>query len=147
MEGDRNWIEVMPPQEEDIEYDEDSPPLDSEFFTGGVFRINGRIIPQRASRSVPHDPELVAFMKSLTPLVQMEPDVLGGMPVFKNTLVPIKRMFDYLLAGKTMNDFLKDFPTVSREAAATVLESDATLFYEEISNLLEPTGTSPSFSR
>jgi len=39
-------------------------------------------------------------MKSITPLVQMEPHILGEMPVFKDTLVPIKRMFDYLLAGR-----------------------------------------------
>ncbi len=137
MEGDRNWEEVMPTPEEDIEYDEDSPPLDSDFFTNGVFRINGRIIPPRASRTDPHDPELLAFMKSITPMVQMEPNILGGMPVFKNTLVPIKRMFDYLLAGKTMDDFLTDFPTVPRQTATTVLESDSTLFYEDISKAID----------
>lgn len=136
-DGDRNWIEVMPTREEDIEYDEDSPPLNSDFFKNGVFRINGRVIPPRASPSDPHDPELVALMKSLTPLVQMEPNILGGMPVFKNTLVPIKRMFDYLLAGKSMDDFLSNYPTVSQQTAVAVLESDATLFYEEISNAID----------
>lgn len=42
---DRNWDQVMPTPEEDIEYDDDSPPLESGFYTNGVFRINGRIIP------------------------------------------------------------------------------------------------------
>lgn len=142
-EGDRSWEEVMPTPDEEIEYDEDSPPLDSSFFTNGVFRINGRIIPPRATPTDPHDPELLAFMKSLTPLVQMDPEVLGGMPVFKNTLVPIKRMFDYLLAGKTMDDFLRDFPAVSRDTATGVLESDATLFYEDISKAVESSAMPP----
>lgn len=77
-------------------------------------------------------------------MVQMEPDILGGMPVFKDTLVPIKRMFDYLLARKTMDDFLRDNPTVSRDTATNVLESDATLFYEDISKAIESAATSTS---
>jgi uncharacterized protein (DUF433 family) len=67
----------------------------------------------------------------------MEPGILGGMPVFRGTLVPVKRMFDYLLAGKTIDDFLRDAPAVSRDTALTVLESDATLFYEDISKAID----------
>lgn len=78
-------------------------------------------------------------MKSITPLVQMEPDILSGMPVFKDTLVPIKRMFDYLLAGKSIDEFLDEYPTVSRDTAAGVLHSDATLFYEAISKAIDST--------
>jgi len=66
------------------------------------------------------------------------------MPVFKETLVPIKRMFDYLLAGKTMSTFLHDYPAVSQDVATTVLESDATRFYEEISKTLDRIGHVPS---
>jgi uncharacterized protein (DUF433 family) len=51
------------------------------------------------------------------------------MPVFKDTLVSIKRLFDYLLAGKSMSAFLEDYPAVSRDVAAAVLESDTTVFY------------------
>ena len=86
-------------------------------------------------------------MKSITPWVQMEPEILGGMPVFRNTLVPIKHLFDYLLAGKTMDDFLKDFPTVSRETATTALESDATLFYESISKAMDSAAMPSSLPR
>ena len=132
-----SWMDVMPHNYDDIEIDEDCPEYHRRYFAEPVHRLKGRIIPPRKSSSDPIDPELMAYRKSLTPLVQMEPEILGGMPVFKNTLVPIKRMFDYLLSGKTMDDFLNDNPSVSRSTATSVLESDATLFYEEISNVLE----------
>ncbi|MTV36862.1 DUF433 domain-containing protein [Duganella radicis] len=70
----------------------------------------------------------------------MEPEILGGMPVFKDTLVPIKCMFDYLLARKSMSDFLRDYPSVPEATARAVLENDATLFYEEISKRLAADG-------
>ena len=136
------WIDVMPNHDDEIEIDEDCPEYDPRYFTEPVHRFRGRIIPPRTSPTDPYDPEVLAFMKSITPLVQMEPDILDGMPVFKNTLVPIKRMFDYLLVGKTMDDFLHDHPTVSQNTATAVLESDATLFYEEISNAMD-SGAAP----
>lgn len=139
-----SWIDVMPNHDDEIEIDEDCPEYDPRYFSEPVHRFRGRIIPPRTSPTDPYDPEVLAFMKSITPLVQMGPYILGGMPVFRNTLVPIKRMFDYLLAGRTMDDFLRNHPTVSRETATAVLESDATLFYEEISNLLESAEVSPS---
>jgi uncharacterized protein (DUF433 family) len=132
-----SWIDVMPNHDDEIEIDDDCPEYDPRYFTEPVHRFRGYIIPPRTSPSDPYDPEVLAFMKSITPLVQMEPDILRGMPVFKNTLVPIKRMFDYLLAGKTMNDFLRTHPTVSRETAMAVLQSDATLFYESISKAID----------
>jgi len=76
---------------------------------------------------------MLGYMKSLNPLVQMESNILDGMPVFKGTLVPIKRMFDYLLAGKTMDEFIRDFPPVPRATARKVLATQATLFFEDIS--------------
>lgn len=59
------------------------------------------------------------------------------MPVFKDTLVSIKRLFDYMLAGKSMSAFLEDYPAVSRDVAAAVLESDTTVFYEGVSKALD----------
>jgi uncharacterized protein (DUF433 family) len=131
-------MDVMPHNYDNIEIDEDCPEYDPRYFTEPVHRFKGRIIPPRKSPTDPIDPEVLAYRKSLTPLVQMEPQICGGMPVFKNTLVPIKRMFDYLLCGKTMEDFVRDFPEVSRDMATGILENQLTLFYEEISNLLEP---------
>lgn len=49
-------------------------------------------------------------------------DVLGGVPVFRNTRVPFQALLDYLEGGQTLDDFLKDFPTVSREMAIAALE-------------------------
>jgi uncharacterized protein (DUF433 family) len=132
-----SWIDVMPNRDDEIEIDEDCPEYDPRYFTEPVHRFRGRIIPPRTSPTDPYDAEVLAFMKSITPLVQMDADVLGGMPVFKNTFVPIKRMFDYLLEGKTMDDFLRNHPTVSLETATAVLESDATLFYESISKAID----------
>ena len=129
-----SWMDVMPHNYDDIDIDEDCPEYDPLCFSEPVHRFRGRIIAPRTSPMDPFDPEVLASMKSKTPLVQMEPGILGGMPVFKDTLVPIKRMFDYLLAGKTTDDFLRDFPAVSRDIATGVLENQLTLFYEEISN-------------
>jgi uncharacterized protein (DUF433 family) len=49
-------------------------------------------------------------------------EILGGVPVFRGTRVPIQRLFDYLKGGETLEDFLKGFPTVSREAVVAALE-------------------------
>jgi uncharacterized protein (DUF433 family) len=49
-------------------------------------------------------------------------DVLGGMPVFRNTRVPFQALLDYLEAGQPLDDFLNDFPTVTHEAAVAALE-------------------------
>lgn len=66
----------------------------------------------------------------------MEDNILDGMPVFKNTRVPVQHMFDYLLAGKTVDDFVQRFPEVPKPVATCVLNTESTLFYEEISKLL-----------
>jgi uncharacterized protein (DUF433 family) len=48
--------------------------------------------------------------------------VLGGTPVFANTRVPFDALLDYVEGGKTLDEFLDDFPTVTREAAIAALE-------------------------
>ena len=55
-------------------------------------------------------------------LVLSSPDILGGTPVFAGTRVPIKNLMDYLEAGDSLNEFLDDFPSVSRDHAVQVLE-------------------------
>ena len=52
----------------------------------------------------------------------MDPDVLGGTPVFKGTRVPVKTLFDYLEANYTLEEFLDCFPSVTREMACRLLE-------------------------
>jgi uncharacterized protein (DUF433 family) len=56
------------------------------------------------------------------PLITASPDRLSGTPVFAGTRVPIQTLIDYLEAGDTLDEFLKDFPGVSREHAITVLD-------------------------
>lgn len=55
-------------------------------------------------------------------VVQTDPEILGGTPVFRGTRVPVKNLLDYLAAGDTLDHFLDDFPTVKREQAVAALE-------------------------
>ena len=56
------------------------------------------------------------------PLITTSPDRLNGTPVFAGTRVPVQTLVDYLEAGDSLEDFLADFPSVSREHAIAVLE-------------------------
>ena len=56
------------------------------------------------------------------PLITVDPEILGGTPVFAGTRVPIKTLFDHLEAGDALEVFLDDFPSVSRASAIDVLE-------------------------
>ena len=56
------------------------------------------------------------------PLVTSSPERLSGEPVFAGTRVPVKTLFDYLEAGDRLEEFLIDFPNVSRAHAVAVLE-------------------------
>jgi uncharacterized protein (DUF433 family) len=55
-------------------------------------------------------------------LIQRSEELLGGTPVFTGTRVPVQTLFDYLEEGDTLDEFLEDFPAVSREHAVKVLE-------------------------
>jgi uncharacterized protein (DUF433 family) len=56
------------------------------------------------------------------PIVHSDPEIMGGEPVFAGTRVPIRNFFDYLEAGDSLDDFLEQFPTVTREQAIAALE-------------------------
>jgi uncharacterized protein (DUF433 family) len=58
----------------------------------------------------------------LRDLINIDPEVLGGQPVFKGTRVPIETLFDHLEAGIPLEEFLEDFPTVSKDQAVSALE-------------------------
>ena len=51
-----------------------------------------------------------------------DPGILGGVPIFRRTRVPFQALLDYLEEGQTLDEFLNDFPTVTREAAISALE-------------------------
>lgn len=61
-------------------------------------------------------------MRTLDSVVQVDPEILGGTPVFRGTRVPVKNLLDYLTAGDTLDQFLDDFPTVQRHQAVAALE-------------------------
>lgn len=58
----------------------------------------------------------------MTHPVTISPNIQSGEPVFTNTRVPVKNLFDYLKAGYSLNEFLDDFPSVTKEHAIRVLE-------------------------
>lgn len=55
-------------------------------------------------------------------LIISDPDILGGVPVFKGTRVTAAALFDYLEGGDSIDDFLMDFPSVHREQVIALLE-------------------------
>ena len=56
------------------------------------------------------------------PRIVSDPEILGGTPVFAGTRVPVRILFEHLEAGDSLEVFLEDFPSVSRELAIQVLE-------------------------
>jgi uncharacterized protein (DUF433 family) len=58
--------------------------------------------------------------------ITVDPEIMSGTPVFRGTRVPVSAMLDNLTAGLTLDDFLDNFPTVTREQAVQILD-----FYKE----------------
>lgn len=57
------------------------------------------------------------------PLITSDPDRLGGTPCFAGTRVPVQTLFEYIEGGETLDEFVKDFPSISREQAIAVLKA------------------------
>ena len=55
-------------------------------------------------------------------LITVDPNILGGAPVFKGTRVPVKTLFEYLENNYALDEFLECFPSVTREMACRLLE-------------------------
>ena len=60
--------------------------------------------------------------ESLKGIVHSDPEIMGGTLVFVGTRVPFQNLIDYLSSGDTVDDFLEDFPTVTREQALAALD-------------------------
>ena len=56
-------------------------------------------------------------------MVNNDPEILGGILVFNGTRVPVRSLFDYLVAGESIKDFIEDFPTVSVDQVKHILQS------------------------
>ena len=65
-------------------------------------------------------------------VIVKDPDILGGTPVFRGTRVPFQALLDYLEGGETLDEFLDDFPTVTREAAISALERATSLLVGQL---------------
>ena len=61
-------------------------------------------------------------MLNIKDLITIDPETLGGQPVFKGTRVPVESLFDHLELGISLDEFLEDFDTVTREQAIAVIE-------------------------
>ena len=58
-----------------------------------------------------------------TTVIVRDPEILGGIPCFRGTRVPFQNLLDYLEAGDTLDQFLDQFPTVTRQMAIEALET------------------------
>jgi uncharacterized protein (DUF433 family) len=57
----------------------------------------------------------------LSAIIHSDPEILGGTPVFVGTRVPLQNLIDYLAGGETLDEFLRQFPSVRREQAQAAL--------------------------
>jgi len=73
-----------------------------------------------------------SVMAVVNDLIIRDPDVLGGTPVFRGTRVPFQTLLDYLEGGQTLDEFLDDFPTVTRELAVRALEHAKSLVVSQL---------------
>ena len=83
----------------------------------GIFDIN---LPRQRGSSC-------NCVMTIQQLITIDLDILGGQPVFSGTRVPVESLFDHLEAGVSLDDFLADFPTVSKEQAVALLDIANTL--------------------
>ena len=56
-------------------------------------------------------------------IINIDPEILSGQPVFTGTRVPVETLFDHLEAGVSLDEFLYDFPGVSKEQAVALLDT------------------------
>jgi uncharacterized protein (DUF433 family) len=64
-------------------------------------------------------------------LVEVDPEKMSGTPVFTGTRFPINNLFDYLEGGDSLEVFLDDFPTVTREQALGIIEASRQLLLDK----------------
>jgi uncharacterized protein (DUF433 family) len=75
-------------------------------------------------------------MKAMTLLdgaVRIDPDILGGAPVFSGTRVPVENLFDFISGGYDLDGFLEKFPRVRKEHAQRVLREGSSAVVEQLS--------------
>jgi len=60
-------------------------------------------------------------VKAILP-IEADPEIMSGVPVFTGTRVPVESLFDYLMQGSSLDEFLDCFPTVKRQDALLILD-------------------------
>lgn len=65
---------------------------------------------------------MLTFAPMSSNVVHIDPEIMGGTPVFKGTRVPIETLFDYIEGGEPLSEFLQDFPTVTESQVLRLLE-------------------------
>jgi uncharacterized protein (DUF433 family) len=65
-------------------------------------------------------------------LIMIDPDILGGAPVFKDTRVPVKTLFDYLEDNYSLAELLECFPSMTRLMACAILERSESALLEPV---------------
>lgn len=64
----------------------------------------------------------VCYNRTQMSPIKVDPEIMSGTPCFRGTRVPVRSLFDYLEHGRSIEQFLQQFPSVSREQVTTVLE-------------------------
>jgi uncharacterized protein (DUF433 family) len=82
--------------------------------------------PPNCRVAIAGNPASLRGMKT-TSVVKIDPEILSGTPCFAGTRVPARTLIDYLEGGDSLESFLEDFPTVSREQAVALLEEASEL--------------------
>ena len=65
---------------------------------------------------------MIKYSMKADELISVDPEILGGKPVFRGTRVPVKTLFEYLENNHSLDEFLACFPTVTRARACRILE-------------------------
>ncbi len=92
-----------------------------------------RDIVRRFSRAIANSSKpLYKQAVSTKDLITVDPDILGGTPVFKGTRVPVKTLFEYLEDNYSLDEFLECFPSVPREMVCRILERSESALLEPV---------------
>lgn len=75
---------------------------------------------------------MLDMRQAINKLINVDPEIMSGTPVFMGTRVPVKTLFDWLEDGESLDSFLDNFPTVSREQAVALLDLYKDLLLAEV---------------
>ena len=91
-----------------------------------LFHVEDGIAHLTLNRPTKHNAITAAMggeIARLSRRINTDPDIMGGVPVFVGTRVPVQSLFDYIEGGETLDEFLHQFPSVTRERAITALDA------------------------